>query len=250
MDHGYSESTIYQEYTGMPPQMIPPGPMTPYFPPRVTPTTSFHQPMHDNTPTTSFHQPIHDNYWGFTETEMFDFQQLISSGVPEAEAMRTIEYNRILHHQNSSISRSMQHVPPSILDEEEQIYQIILKESVEEERKRQERFRQRPERYDPQHNCTGLSSEEALTIALQQSQDDFERSKRSQATTPASSRPLGANRTVSQSTVSLDIERANEDALRQAILLSLQEAEAKQTPVNRRFPHVSTFSPVAATCFC
>lgn len=225
-NHGYSESNMYQEYAGMPQQMIPLGPMTPYFPPRVTPTTSFHQPMHGNC-------------WGFTETEMFDFQQLISSGVPEAEAMRTIEYNRILHHQNS---RSMQQVPPSILDEEEQIYQIILKESVEEERKRQERFRQRPERYDPQHNYAGLSSEEALTIALQQSQDDFERSRRSQATTPASSRPLGGNRTVSQSTISLDIERANEDALRQAILLSLQEAEVKQTPVNRRFPHVSIFS--------
>lgn len=226
-NHGYNESTMFAEYGGMPPpQMIPPGPMTPYYPPRVTPTTSFHQ-------------PAPGNYLGFTDTEMFDFQQLVSSGVPEVEAMRTIEYNRLLHHQNSGMSRSMQQMPPSILDEEEQIYQIILKESVEEERKRQERFRQRPERYNPQHNYAGLSSEEALTNALQQSQDDFERSRRSQATTPASSRPLGASRSVNQSTISLDIERANEDALRQAILLSLQEAEAKQTPVNRRFPHVS-----------
>jgi hypothetical protein len=206
------------------------------------------------------------NYLGLSETEMVEFHQLISNGVPEMDAIRTIQYNRIIHPPaqhtplsrkssgipntlsrtasgipSSNLSRTTSGIPPvpvpSAADEEDHVYQMILKESIEEEQRRQQRMR-----VAALQGNDDLTPDEALTIAMQQSYDDYERSKRGDTrhgpNQSYGSPSVGNSTSMSGRSVpkssgkppkANSIEKANEDALRQAILLSMQEADSSSS---------------------
>lgn len=206
------------------------------------------------------------NYLGLSETEMVEFHQLISNGVPEMDAIRTIQYNRIIHppSQHTPLSRKSSGIPntlsrtasgipssnlsrttsgippvplPSAADEEDHVYQMILKESIEEEQRRQQRMR-----VAALQGNDDLTPDEALTIAMQQSYDDYERSKRGDTrhgpNQSYGSPSVGNSNSMSGRSVpkssgkppkATSIEKANEDALRQAILLSMQEADSSSS---------------------
>lgn len=203
-----------------------------------------------------------NNYLGLTDLEMLEFHQLIANGVPEMEAIRTIQYNRLIHppvasHQRSPLSRTSSGIPPQVppavaaLNEDDHVYQTIIKESIEEEQRRQQRMRAAK----LQNADNDLTPDEALSIALQQSYDEYERMKRggrsggnaSQSfSSPTTSSSMGVSRSASKSSkVMSTIEKANEDALRQAILLSMQEANMQPAPPSSssKRPSGSTMAP-------
>lgn len=180
-----------------------------------------------------------NNYLGLSDLEMIEFHQLVANGVPEMDAIQSIQYSRISVPAaiiSTPISRKPSGIPPvSAVEEEDEVYQRILKESIEEERRRQERMRN--------VNDEELTQDEAMKIAIQESYDDYERRMRG-----------GSNRHMQQSfgspsfsnsgysgpstgrsapkssgkppKIANSIEKANEDALRQAILLSMQESNS------------------------
>lgn len=180
------------------------------------------------------------NYLGLVEEEMMEFHQLISNGVPEHEAVRTIQYGRILRPPITSHQYSYPHQPEAAsylpqpeesypLSEEEQIYRIMMQDSIEEEKRRQERL-QGDSVIDDRYKHTGLSTEEALFIALQQSQDEYERVKRSQSASMSPRQPPQQRLALTRSQI-MDIERVNEEAMRRAITLSMQEANVNNVSV-------------------
>lgn len=205
-----------------------------------------------------------NNYLGLTDLEMLEFHQLIANGVNEMEAIRTLQYNRLIHppavnHQRSSLSRTSSGIPPQVapsvaaLNEEDHVYQTIIKESIEEEQRRQQRMRTAK----LQSADNDLTPDEALSIALQQSYDEYERMKRGSVSrsggsvsqsfgSPPNSSSMGVSRSASKSSkVMSSIEKANEDALRQAILLSMQEANMEPAPPSSasKRPSGSTSAP-------
>lgn len=205
-----------------------------------------------------------NNYLGLTDLEMLEFHQLIANGVHEMEAIRTIQYNRLIHppavnHQRSSLSRTSSGIPPQVapsvaaLNEDDHVYQTIIKESIEEEQRRQQRMRAAK----LQNADNDLTPDEALSIALQQSYDEYERMKRGSRSggsvsvsqsfgSPTNSSSMGVSRSASKSSkVMSSIEKANEDALRQAILLSMQEANMEPAPPSSasKRPSGSTSAP-------
>lgn len=205
-----------------------------------------------------------NNYLGLTDLEMLEFHQLIANGVHEMEAIRTIQYNRLIHppavtsHQRSPLSRTSSGIPPQVapsvaaLNEDDHVYQTIIKESIEEEQRRQQRMRAAK----LQNAENDLTPDEALSIALQQSYDEYERMKRGGGrsggssgqsfSSPTNGSSLGVSRSASKSSkVMSSIEKANEDALRQAILLSMQEANMGPAPPSSasKRPSGSTSAP-------
>lgn len=205
------------------------------------------------------------NYLGFSELELLEFHQLIANGIPELDAVRSIQYNRLIHHhpayvpQQMPLSRTSSGIPPvhhSIAaNDEDHVYQMILRESIEEEQRRQARLRAAG------HSADDLTPDEMMTIAIQQSQDEYERKKRSENQSYGSPSSINGNhsggvytsrnsipKAVSKSSSKAmnSIEKANEDALRQAILLSMQETNVtpssnsnKRTPAGKMNPSFS-----------
>lgn len=260
-----------------PPPPVPPAPTPGYYP---TPRANFPPPM--ITPPAPIGQL---NLLGLTEMEMIEYEQLVTNGVPESDAIRTVQYNRLLHPPHlSSTTSSAGQTPNGLyrtqtfsplsrtpsgyldsarsgnqsngyLDEEEQIYQLVLQESLEEEKKNQ----QRRQVQQTEQERLLKANEKAMSLALQQSYDEhLQRSKStsnvftpsnggsgrnaSRATSFTAPAPVHQQPAPSQSS----IERANEEALRKAIALSIQESSGSGRSFANGYPQQRTTNTPAA----